>query len=164
MTWNNEWNKWINYRELKSELKKQMNDMTECEREDAFYKHLEFGTEGMRGELGAGPNRMNIYSIRKVTAGLAKYIERNGIELKRRGVVIAYIPPSVIRICLRSAKTLGMHGIKTYVFQELRPTPELSFAVRYLRAYAGIVITASHKNTTTTRYTEKTEHSFLLQK
>lgn len=93
MTWNNEWNKWSNYRELKSELKKQMNDMTEREREDAFYKQLEFGTGSMRGELGAGPNRMNIYSIQKVTAGLAKYIERHGIEPKRRGVVIAYIPP-----------------------------------------------------------------------
>lgn len=63
VTWNNEWNKWINHNELQSELKKQMNDMTEREREDAFYKQLEFGTGGMRGELGAGPNRMNIYSI-----------------------------------------------------------------------------------------------------
>lgn len=63
VTWNNEWNKWINHRELPSELKKHMNDMTEREREDAFYKQLEFGTGGMRGELGAGPNRMNIYSI-----------------------------------------------------------------------------------------------------
>lgn len=63
VTWNNEWNKWINHNELQSELKKQMNDMTEREREDAFYKQLEFGTGGMRGELVAGPNRMNIYSI-----------------------------------------------------------------------------------------------------
>ncbi len=144
-TWNNEWNKWINHNELQSELKKQMNDMTEREREEAFYKQLEFGTGGMRGELGAGPNRMNIYSIRKVTTGLAKYIERNGIEPKRRGVVIAYDSRHQLsEFALEAAKTLGVHDIKTYVFQELRPTPELSFAVRYLRAYAGIMITASH--------------------
>jgi len=145
VTWNNEWNKWINHRELKSELKKQMNDMTEREREDSFYKQLEFGTGGMRGELGAGPNRMNIYSIRKVTTGLAKYIQRNGSEAKRRGVVIAYDSRhQSSEFALEAAKTLGVHGIKTYVFEELWPTPELSFAVRYLRAYAGIMITASH--------------------
>jgi phosphoglucomutase len=145
VTWNNEWNKWINHRELKSELKKQMNDMTEREREDSFYKQLEFGTGGMRGELGAGPNRMNIYSIRKVTTGLAKYIQRNGSEAKRRGVVIAYDSRhQSSEFALEAAKTLGVHGIKTYVFEELRPTPKLSFAVRYLRAYAGIMITASH--------------------
>ncbi len=110
VTWNNEWNKWINYRELKSELKK-MNDVAECEREDAFYKQLEFGTGGMRGELSAGPNRMNIYSIRKVTAGLAKYIEINGIEPKRREVVIAYDSRhQSSELALEAAKTLGVHG------------------------------------------------------
>ena len=145
MTWKTEWKKWSNHKELPSELKKQMNDMTEREREDAFYKQLGFGTGGMRGELGAGPNRMNIYSIRKVTTGLAKYIERNGIEPKRRGVVIAYDSRhQSSEFALEAAKTLGVHDIKTYVFQELRPTSELSFAVRYLRAYAGIMITASH--------------------
>ncbi|WP_309148692.1 phospho-sugar mutase [Priestia megaterium] len=122
-----------------------MNDMTERERVDAFYKQLEFGTGGMRWELSAGPNRMNIYSIRKVTAGLAKYIERNGIEPKRRELVIAYDSRhQSSELALEAAKTLGMHGIKTYIFQELWTTPELSFAVRYLRAYAGIMITASH--------------------
>lgn len=122
-----------------------MNEMIESEREDAFYKQLEFGTGGMRGELGAGPNRMNIYTIRKVTAGLAKYIEENGTEAKKRGVVIAYDSRhGSAEFALEAAKTLGAHGIKSYVFQELRPTPELSFAVRYLRAYAGIMIIASH--------------------
>ncbi|WP_371129358.1 phospho-sugar mutase [Priestia aryabhattai] len=119
--------------------------MIESEREDAFYKQLEFGTGGMRGELGAGPNHMNIYTIRKVTAGLAKYIEENGTEAKKRGVVIAYDSRhGSAEFALEAAKTLGAHGIKSYVFQELRPMPELSFAVRYLRAYAGIMITASH--------------------
>ncbi|WP_423228517.1 hypothetical protein [Priestia megaterium] len=112
MTWNNEWNKWINHNELQSELKEQMNEMMERERVDAFYKQLEFGTGGMRCELGAGPNRMNIYSIRKVTAGLAKYIERNGIEPKRPGVVIAYDSRHQSpEFALEAAKTLGVHGI-----------------------------------------------------
>ncbi|PEA37646.1 hypothetical protein CON45_17615 [Priestia megaterium] len=83
MTWKTEWTKWSTHSELSSELKKQMNEMTQREREDAFYKQLEFGTGGMRGELGAGPNRMNIYTIRKVTAGLATYIEENGTETKK---------------------------------------------------------------------------------
>lgn len=99
----------------------------------------------MRGELGAGPNRMSIYTIRKVTAGLAAYIEENGTEAKRRGVVIAYDSRHWSEeFTLEAAKTLGAYGIKSYVFQEMRPTSELSFAVRYLRAYAGITITASH--------------------
>ncbi|WP_340597923.1 phospho-sugar mutase [Priestia megaterium] len=145
MTWKNEWTKWITHSELPSQLKKQMSEMTKSEREDAFYKQLEFGTGGMRGELGAGPNRMNIYTIRKVTAGLAKYIEENGTEAKKRGVVIAYDSrQGSAKFALEAAKTLGAYGIKSYVFQEMRPTPELSFAVRYLRAWAGIMITASH--------------------
>ncbi|MCF6794976.1 phospho-sugar mutase [Bacillus sp. ET1] len=145
MTWKTEWKKWSNHKELPSELKKQMNNMTEREREDAFYKQLEFGTGGMRGELGAGPNRMNIYTVRKVTVGLAAYIQENGEEAKKRGVVIAYDSRhGSAEFALEAAKTLRVHGIKSYVFDELRPTPELSFAVRYLRAYAGIMITASH--------------------
>jgi len=90
MTWKTEWTKWNNHSKLPNDLQKQMTNMTEHEREDAFYKQLEFGTGGMRGELGTGSNRMNIYTIRKVTAGLARYIEENGTEVKKRGVVIAY--------------------------------------------------------------------------
>ncbi|MES9769716.1 phospho-sugar mutase, partial [Priestia megaterium] len=145
MTWKTELKKWSNHKELPSKLKKQMNNMTEREREDAFYKQLESGTGGMRGELGAGPNRMNIYTVRKVTVGLAAYIQENGEEAKKRGVVIAYDSRhGSTEFALEAAKTLGVHGIKSYVFDELRPTPELSFTVRYLRAYAGIMITASH--------------------
>lgn len=145
MTWKNEWTKWSNHSKLPNDLQKQMTNMTEREREDAFYKQLEFGTGGMRGELGAGSNRMNIYTVRKVTAGLSRYIEENGTEAKKRGVVIAYDSRhGSAEFALEAAKTLGAHGIKSFVFQELRPTPELSFAVRYLRAYAGIMITASH--------------------
>lgn len=145
MIWKTEWTKWSNHSELPSDLQKQMNNMTKSEREEAFYKQLEFGTGGMRGELGPGPNRMNIYTVRKVTAGLAAYIEENGAEAKNRGVLIAYDSRcKSAEFALEAAKMLGAHGIKSYIFQELRPTPELSFAVHYLRAYAGLMITASH--------------------
>lgn len=145
MTWKTEWKKWSTHKELPREFKKQMTEMNEREREDSFYKQLEFGTGGMRGELGAGPNCMNIFTIRKVTAGFAKYVEENGMEAKKRGFVIVYDSRhGSAEFALEAAKTLGVHGIKSYVFDELRPTPELSFAVRYLRAYAGIMITASH--------------------
>lgn len=113
--------------------------------EDAFYKNLEFGTGGMRGELGPGTNRLNVYMVRKATEGLAYYIEESGEEAKKKGVVVAYDSRHKSPVfALEVAKVLGQHGIKTYVFDELRPTPELSYAVRYLNAFAGIVITASH--------------------
>ncbi len=113
--------------------------------EDAFYKNLEFGTGGMRGELGPGTNRLNVYMVRKATEGLACYIEESGEEAKKKGVVVAYDSRHKSpEFALEVAKVLGQHGIKTYVFGELRPTPELSYAVRYLNAFAGIVITASH--------------------
>ncbi|WDM36639.1 phospho-sugar mutase [Priestia megaterium] len=117
----------------------------EKEAEDAFYKNLEFGTGGMRGELGPGTNRLNVYMVRKATEGLACYIEESGEEAKKKGVVVAYDSRHKSpEFALEVAKVLGQHGIKTYVFDELRPTPELSYAVRYLNAFAGIVITASH--------------------
>lgn len=113
--------------------------------EDAFYKNLEFGTGGMRGEMGPGTNRMNIYTVRKATLGLAEYIQSFGNEAKSRGVVIAYDSRHKSpEFALEAAKTLATKGIKAYVFDELRPTPQLSFSVRKLSAFAGIVITASH--------------------
>ncbi|NLR42246.1 phospho-sugar mutase [Bacillus megaterium] len=122
-----------------------MMKKNEKQAEDAFYKNLEFGTGGMRGELGAGTNRLNVYMVRKATEGLACYIEESGEEAKRKGVVVAYDSRHKSpEFALEVAKVLGQHGIKTYVFDELRPTPELSYAVRYLNAFAGIVITASH--------------------
>lgn len=99
----------------------------------------------MRGELGPGTNRMNMYTIRKTAEGLARYIEQHGEEAKTRGVVIAYDPRfKSPEFAMETAKTLGAHGIQTYVFESLRATPELSFAVRYLYAFSGVVITASH--------------------
>jgi phosphoglucomutase len=113
--------------------------------EDSFYKNLEFGTGGMRGEIGPGTNRMNIYTVRKAAEGLARYIVEQGEEAKERGVVIAYDSRHKSpEFALEVAKTVGKHGIKAYLFEELRPTPELSFAVRHLGAFAGVVITASH--------------------
>lgn len=112
---------------------------------DHFYQYLSFGTGGMRGILGAGTNRMNIYTIRRVAEGLARYISSNGEEAKKRGVAIAYDTRHFsYDFAVETARVLGAHGITTYVFKEARPTPQLSFTVRELNAFAGVVITASH--------------------
>lgn len=145
--WQEQLKKWLTFEQLDSELKGLLNKMKENEKaaEDAFYKNLEFGTGGMRGELGPGTNRLNIYMVRKATEGLARYIDENGESAKKRGVVVAYDSRHKSpEFALEVAKVLGKHGVKTYIFNELRPTPELSFAVRHLQAFAGIVITASH--------------------
>jgi phosphoglucomutase len=113
--------------------------------EERFYRELEFGTGGLRGIIGAGTNRMNIYTVRKSSQGLANYISNKGVEAKNKGIVIAYDPRNKSpEFALEAAKIFAGNGIKTYIFDELRPTPELSFAVRHLNAAAGIVVTASH--------------------
>ncbi|MFB5663152.1 phospho-sugar mutase [Alteribacillus sp. HJP-4] len=147
MAWRQNWKRWSDFLELDSELKDQLSLITEQDKqlEDSFYKYLEFGTGGMRGEIGPGTNRMNKYTIRRAAEGLARYIEDHGEEAKERGVVIAYDSRHRSQeFAMEAAQTLGAHRIQAYVFQELRPTPELSFAVRYLNGFAGIVITASH--------------------
>jgi phosphoglucomutase len=147
MDWKSNAKRWMDYSELDSELKEQLEEIKENEKllEEAFYKNLEFGTGGMRGEIGAGTNRMNLYTVRKASAGLAAYIEEQGLEAKQRGVVIAYDSRHKSpEFCMEAARTLATKGIKTYIFNELRPTPVLSFAVRYLNAFSGIVVTASH--------------------
>ena len=127
--------------ETKKELMKIENN--EKEIEDRFYKDLEFGTGGLRGIMGAGTNRMNLYTVKKATQGLANYIcSKNGQD---KGVVIAYDSRNNSKEFSKEvALVLNANGIKTYLFKNLRPTPELSFAVRELKAIAGIVITASH--------------------
>src|SRR5699024_2535445 len=113
--------------------------------EDAFYRELTFGTGGIRGVLGVGTNRLNIYTVRKAMKGLAIYLEENRVNIKDRGIVIAYDSRYQSReFAVEAAKVFGIHGIRTYIFEELRPTPLLSYAVRYLSAVAGIMITASH--------------------
>ncbi|CQR46369.1 Phosphoglucomutase [Paraliobacillus sp. PM-2] len=147
MNWKDNYYKWNNFEGLDSELRAQLTEIENDEKklEDSFYKELEFGTGGMRGELGPGSNRLNIYTIRKAAEGLARYIEEQGEVAKTRGVVIAYDSRFKSPLfAMEAAKTLSYHGIQTYVFDALRPTPELSFAVRYLHAFSGIVITASH--------------------
>ncbi|HZG70433.1 MAG TPA: phospho-sugar mutase [Chondromyces sp.] len=147
MSWSVAYERWKNHPKLEVEIRNLLAEMEGNEKhlEEAFYKELEFGTGGMRGEIGAGTNRMNVYTVRKASAGLAAYIMEHGEEAKKRGVVIAYDSRyKSPEFAMESAKTLASHGIQTYVFEELRPTPELSFAVRFLRAFSGIVITASH--------------------
>ncbi|WP_027447759.1 phospho-sugar mutase [Pontibacillus marinus] len=113
--------------------------------EDAFYKHLEFGTGGMRGELAPGTNRMNIYTVRRAAEGLALYIEDTYGEEKQKGIAVAYDSRHKSpEFAMETAKVMGAHGIPTFLFDALRPTPELSFAIRYLKAVGGVVITASH--------------------
>lgn len=147
MEWKSLYNNWAGYQNLNGELRVLLEEMQsdEAKLEDAFYKNLEFGTGGMRGEIGAGTNRMNLYTVRKATMGLAQYISSFGEEAKSRGTVIAYDSRHKSpEFALEAAKTLATFGVKAYLFDELRPTPELSFAVRELNAFAGIVITASH--------------------
>ncbi|RYL93099.1 phospho-sugar mutase [Sporolactobacillus sp. THM7-4] len=147
MAWETVYQKWLNDKELDEHLRKQLEEIADdrVKLEDCFYKNLEFGTGGMRGEIGPGTNRLNIYTVRKATEGLARYILNAGEEAVKRGVVIAHDPRHFsAEFTIEAARTLGAHGIKTFVFDSLRPTPLLSFAVRYLHAFSGIVITASH--------------------
>lgn len=145
MTYTENFQKWLDFEQLPDYLRQELLSMDEKTKEDAFYTNLEFGTAGMRGYIGAGTNRINIYVVRQTTEGLAKLIETKGEEAKKRGVAIAYDSRHFSpEFAFESAQVLAQHGIKSYVFEALRPTPELSFAVRHLNAYAGIMVTASH--------------------
>ena len=145
MNWQDVALKWEKFEGLEDYLKTQLENFSEKEKEEAFYAPLEFGTAGMRGIVGPGINRMNIYTVRQATEGLARLIETYGEEAKKRGVAIAHDSRHFSpEFALESAKVLVKHGIKAYVFEDLRPTPELSYAVRHLHTFAGIMITASH--------------------
>ncbi|HEP1219833.1 TPA: phospho-sugar mutase [Streptococcus pyogenes] len=145
MTYTENFQKWLDFEQLPDYLRQELLSMDEKTKEDAFYTNLEFGTAGMRGYIGAGTNRINIYVVRQTTEGLAKLIETKGEEAKKHGVAIAYDSRHFSpEFAFESAQVLAQHGIKSYVFEALRPTPELSFAVRHLNAYAGIMVTASH--------------------
>ena len=142
------YNQWLESDYFDAETKQELENIkgNEKEIEDRFYTDLEFGTAGLRGIIAAGTNRINIYTVRRATFGLANYIMKNTTEEeKNRGVVIAHDNRNMSReFCLEAANTLAACGIKAYIFDSLRTTPELSFAVRKLHTIAGIVITASH--------------------
>ncbi len=145
MTYQENYQKWVDFTDLPDYLRQDLINMDEKTKEDAFYTNLEFGTAGMRGLIGAGTNRINIYVVRQATEGLARLIESKGGNEKERGVAIAYDSRHFSpEFAFESAAVLAKHGIKSYVFESLRPTPELSFAVRHLNCFAGIMITASH--------------------
>ena len=145
MTYQENYQKWVDFADLPDYLRRDLESMDEKTKEDAFYTNLEFGTAGMRGLIGAGTNRINIYVVRQATEGLARLIESKGGNEKARGVAIAYDSRHFSpEFAFESAAVLAKHGIKSYVFESLRPTPELSFAVRHLNCFAGIMITASH--------------------
>ena len=142
MTWQDNFQVWTKHNDLPEYLKNDMDALAidEQQAEDAFYQPLSFGTAGMRGLLGAGINRMNIYTVRQATEGLARLMDSLSEDVKKRGVAISYDSRHFSQeFAFESAKVLGAHGIKAYVFESLRPTPELSFTVRHLNAYAGII-------------------------
>ena len=145
MTYQEAYQTWLDFADLPDYLREELVAMDEKTKEDAFYTNLEFGTAGMRGYIGAGTNRINIFVVRQATEGLAKLVESKGEEAKKRGVAIAYDSRHFSpEFAFESAQVLAAHGIKSYVFESLRPTPELPFAVRHYNAIAGIMVTASH--------------------
>lgn len=139
------YNRWVNHPNIDPALKEELLNMDEKTKNDAFYTNIEFGTAGMRGLLGAGTNRINVHTVRKANVGFANYICSLGEEAKTKGIAIGYDNRHLsYEFAMDSAKILSTFGIVTYVFESLRPTPELSFAVRYLGCAGGIMITASH--------------------
>ena len=137
--------RWLNSPKVSKETKDELRNMSQASIDDAFFKDVEFGTAGMRGVLGPGTNRLNEFTVRKATVGFAKYLLELFKGAKEMGVVISHDNRHQSReFTLLSAKVLNEFGIKAYIFDSLRPTPELSFAVRYLKACGGIMITASH--------------------
>lgn len=137
--------KWVNHPNLDARYKDVLENMNEEEKNDAFYTLIEFGTAGMRGLLGPGTNRINIHTIRKATQGYANYIIAAGKEACEKGIAIGYDNRHMSReLAFDCADLLAKNNIRSYVFESLRPTPELSFAVRHLECFGGIMITASH--------------------
>ena len=148
MSYKDIYNEWIESSYFDEDTKDELRGIADDEKEikERFYKSLEFGTGGLRGIIGAGTNRMNVYTVRKATRGICRYIDRKfGEEGKNRGVVIAHDSRRMSReFCEEAAATLAAYGIKAFVFDSLRATPMLSFAIRHLNCQMGIVITASH--------------------
>ena len=145
MTTQENYNRWLNSNKIDAQVKAQLKAMSKEEIDDAFFKDVEFGTAGMRGVLGPGTNRLNDFTVRKATLAFGRYLLELFPDAKKQGVVISHDNRHMSReFTLLSAQVLNDLGINTYIFYSLRPTPELSFAVRYLKACGGIMITASH--------------------
>ena len=145
MTTQENYNRWLNSNKIDANVKAQLKAMSKEEIDDAFFKDVEFGTAGMRGVLGPGTNRLNDFTVKKATVAFGKYLLEKFPNAKKEGVIISHDNRHMSReFTLLSAKVLNDLGINTYIFDSLRPTPELSFAVRYLKACGGIMITASH--------------------
>ena len=147
MNYKSAYNHWLNNPCIDAITKQELESIQENDEEikDRFFKELEFGTGGLRGIIGAGTNRINRYTIRKATKGYAQYIQQVGEDACRRGIVIAHDNRRFSReFCLEAAGVLAANGIRAYIFESLRTTPELSYTVRHLGAFGGIVITASH--------------------
>ena len=153
MNYLEEYKKWCEANEFDEETKKELLSIKDdkMEIEDRFYQELEFGTAGLRGVIGAGTNRMNKYTVGKATQGLANYILEQGT--KEKGVAISYDSRRMSKeFSMQTALILCANGIKAYLFENLRPVPELSFAVRNLGCTAGVMITASHNPPKYNRY------------
>lgn len=147
LTWEKTYEQWSNFEKIDTSVKKDLDNYKNNKEQlkDAFYGPLEFGTAGMRGIIGAGINRMNIYTVRQATEGLALFIDSLGDNAKKQGVAIAFDSRHQSpEFALEAAQTLAYHGITAYLFESLRSTPELSFTVRHFNCIAGIMITASH--------------------
>ena len=145
MTTQENYNRWLNSNKIDAQTKELLLKMSKEEIDDAFFKDVEFGTAGMRGVLGPGTNRLNDFTVRKATLAFGRYLLELFPNAKKDGVVISHDNRHMSReFTLLSARVLNDLGINTYIFDSLRPTPELSFAVRYLKACGGIMITASH--------------------
>jgi phosphoglucomutase len=147
MDWYSTYLQWKNNENLDKDILNELHSSNSNMEslEDSFSKNIEFGTAGMRGIMGPGTNRINIYTIRLITEGLARYIVNEGVNAVKRGVVICYDSRhNSYLFAIEAAKILVRNGIKVYLFDDIRPTPELSFSVRSLNSYAGIMITASH--------------------
>lgn len=147
MNYIDKYNEWRNSPNITDEERRELESFADNDNEirERFICDLEFGTGGLRGVLGMGTNRINKYMIRKTTQGFAEYIKKSGADACHRGVVIAHDNRRFsVEFCLQTAGVLAANGIKAYVFESLRPTPELSFAVRELGAFGGVMITASH--------------------
>ena len=145
MDYKTKYNKWLNSNQLSKELKQELQSLNEQQIIDVFYKNIEFGTGGMRGVMGVGTNRINSIMIKKATLGYANFLLKTDKDVKEKGIVIAHDNRKNARLfTLTTAGVFASMGIKTYIFNSLRPTPLLSFAIRYLNCSGGVIITASH--------------------